>query len=294
MVIEPMLAELAARFDPDTVNIKTPFGVGNAAVFQLVAAWREKAWRNAELLVSAPTPQLRAAVAQQIELAAAAEATTIVAGNSYLPPPTTTVPRDAFCASHNATRRQRHTRSACPAPTDPPNPPAPPPAPRPPPVEPAGGGVDRDPLPAVAQTIRAAARRQRRGQAGPAWLSPGRGRLTGRRSLAAGAASTRNFAQDNSSAGHAEIVTVFCIARGRPGQERRGAGAGGSAEGGFRIRHHGPSWCVGQLYLNADIPEELAYYPTVRPELRLVTSGGPLDGSTRHYRDNLVAFAVQA
>ena len=37
MVIEPMLAELAARFDPDTVNIKTPFGVGNAAVFQLVA-----------------------------------------------------------------------------------------------------------------------------------------------------------------------------------------------------------------------------------------------------------------
>ena len=103
MVIEPMLAELAARFDRDTVNIKTPFGIGNAGVFQLVAAWREKAWRNAELLVSAPTPQLRAAVAQQIELTAAAEATTLVAGNTYLPPLTTTVPRDAFCASHNAT-----------------------------------------------------------------------------------------------------------------------------------------------------------------------------------------------
>jgi hypothetical protein len=102
MVIEPVLAELAARFDRDTVNIKTPFGVGNAGVFQLVAAWREKAWRNAELLVSAPTPELRAAVAQQIELTAAAEATTIVAGNSYLPPLTTTVPRDAFCASHHA------------------------------------------------------------------------------------------------------------------------------------------------------------------------------------------------
>jgi Family of unknown function (DUF5995) len=102
MVIEPMLAELAARFDPDTVNIKTPFGVGNAGLFQLVAAWREKAWRNAELLVSAPTPQLRAAVAEQIELAAATEATTIVAGNSYLPPLTTTGPRDAFCASHHA------------------------------------------------------------------------------------------------------------------------------------------------------------------------------------------------
>ena len=102
MVTEPMLAELAARFDPDTVNIKTPFGVGYTGVFQLVAAWREKAWRNAELLVSAPTPELRAVVAQQIELTAAAEATTIVAGNSYLPPLTTTVPRDTFCASHHA------------------------------------------------------------------------------------------------------------------------------------------------------------------------------------------------
>jgi hypothetical protein len=101
-VTEPMLAELAARFDPDTVNIETPFGVGNAGLFQLIAAWRERAWRNAELLVSAPTPELRAAVAQQIELTAAAEATTIVAGNSYLPPLRTTVPRDAFCASHNA------------------------------------------------------------------------------------------------------------------------------------------------------------------------------------------------
>jgi hypothetical protein len=97
-----MLAELAARFDPDTVNIETPFGVGYAGLFQLVAAWRERAWRNAELLVSAPTPALRAAVAQQIELTAAAEATTIVASSSYLPPLTTTVPRDAFCARHNA------------------------------------------------------------------------------------------------------------------------------------------------------------------------------------------------
>jgi hypothetical protein len=40
-------------------------------------------------------------VAQQIELAAAAEAATIVAANSYLPPLTTTGPRDVFCASHN-------------------------------------------------------------------------------------------------------------------------------------------------------------------------------------------------
>jgi Family of unknown function (DUF5995) len=102
MVTKPMLAELAARFDPDTVRIETPYGVGYTGVFQLVAAWREKAWRNAELLVSAPTPELRAAAAQQIELTAAAEATTIVASNSYLPPLTSTVRRDGFCASNNA------------------------------------------------------------------------------------------------------------------------------------------------------------------------------------------------
>ena len=101
-VTEPVLAELVARFDPETVNIETPFGAGHAGLFQLIAAWRERAWRNAELLVSAPTPELRAAVAQQIELTAATEATAIVAGNSYLPPLRTTAPRDAFCASHNA------------------------------------------------------------------------------------------------------------------------------------------------------------------------------------------------
>jgi reverse gyrase len=101
-VIEPMLAELAARFDPDSVSIATPFGVGHSGLLQVVAAWREQAWRNAELLVSAPTPELRAAVAQQIELTAAAEATTIVASTSYLPPLTTTMRRDAFCASNNA------------------------------------------------------------------------------------------------------------------------------------------------------------------------------------------------
>jgi Family of unknown function (DUF5995) len=101
-VTKPMLAELAARFDPDTVNIETPYGVGYAGLFQLIAAWRERAWRNAEMLVSAPTPELRAAVAQQIELTAATEATTIVASNSYLPPVTTTVRRDAFCARSHA------------------------------------------------------------------------------------------------------------------------------------------------------------------------------------------------
>ncbi|MGH8834808.1 MAG: DUF5995 family protein, partial [Actinomycetes bacterium] len=102
LVTEPLLAELAERIDPDTVTIETPFGVGYTGLFQLIAAWRERGWRNAELLVSAPTPELRAVVAQQIELTAANEAAAIVATNSYLPPLTTTGPRDAWCASHNA------------------------------------------------------------------------------------------------------------------------------------------------------------------------------------------------
>ena len=56
LVTEPLLAELAERIDPDTVTIETPFGVGYTGLFQLIAAWRERGWRNAELLVSAPTP----------------------------------------------------------------------------------------------------------------------------------------------------------------------------------------------------------------------------------------------
>ena len=49
-----------------------------------------------------------------------------------------------------------------------------------------------------------------------------------------------------------------------------------------------------ERYHKAEFPTELVYYPTVEPELRLVTCGGPFDPSTGHYRDNLVAFATQA
>jgi sortase (surface protein transpeptidase) len=49
-----------------------------------------------------------------------------------------------------------------------------------------------------------------------------------------------------------------------------------------------------ERYHKSEFPSELVYYPTVEPELRLVTCGGPFDPSTGHYRDNLVAFAAQA
>lgn len=98
-VIEPLVAEAAARFDPQLPNVRTPFGVGWTALLQALVLWREAAWRNAELLVSAPTPQARDLVAAQIEATAATTATTILAGTAYLPPVTSTMIRDNYCGS---------------------------------------------------------------------------------------------------------------------------------------------------------------------------------------------------
>jgi hypothetical protein len=101
-VTQPLLAETSARFDRDTAMIATPYGVGYTALFQQVQAWRERAWRYAELLSEAPTAEARALVAQAIETNAAVEAQSIVATYSYLPPVTATNARDAFCATYNA------------------------------------------------------------------------------------------------------------------------------------------------------------------------------------------------
>jgi hypothetical protein len=47
-------------------------------------------------------------------------------------------------------------------------------------------------------------------------------------------------------------------------------------------------------YTKAAFPSDLVYYPTLEPELRLVTCGGPIDVGTGHYSENLVVFAAQA
>lgn len=98
---KPLIAELAARFDPTVDDASDPFGITNTALFQLVSAWREAAWRNAEALVSAPDAATRAQVAASIENTATTEAKTIMATQSYLPPLTTAGPRDQFCATHH-------------------------------------------------------------------------------------------------------------------------------------------------------------------------------------------------
>ena len=101
-VVQPLLTELAARLDSDVVHLVTPYGVGYTGLFQTLQAWRERAWRNAELLTNAPTAQVRAVVAQEIEVAAATEASSLALANTYVPPLTTSGPRNTFCARHNA------------------------------------------------------------------------------------------------------------------------------------------------------------------------------------------------
>jgi hypothetical protein len=85
-VIEPLLAEVATRYDPtaDDTQINGT-QLDEAALLQLAVAWRELAWRNAELLVAAPTPAARALVAAQIEQTAAIEANLIIVATSYTP-----------------------------------------------------------------------------------------------------------------------------------------------------------------------------------------------------------------
>lgn len=99
-VVQPLLAEESARFDPAIMNMTTPYGTGYTGFFQMLAAWRETAWRNAEALTNATTDADRAAVAQQIEDYAASTAAGIIASNSYSPPLTTTASRDAYCSVH--------------------------------------------------------------------------------------------------------------------------------------------------------------------------------------------------
>jgi hypothetical protein len=97
----PLIAEFAARFDPSINSASDPYGITNAALFQMVSAWRENAWRNAEALVSAPDAAARAVVAASIETQANTAAQAILSSQSYIPLLNSTGPRDAFCAVHN-------------------------------------------------------------------------------------------------------------------------------------------------------------------------------------------------
>src|SRR4051794_12122380 len=97
----PLIAEFAARFDPSMDDTADPYGIGNAALFQMVSLWRGKARRNAEALVSAPNDAARAVVSANIEAQANQVAQGILNSQSYMPLVNSTATRDSFCASHN-------------------------------------------------------------------------------------------------------------------------------------------------------------------------------------------------
>jgi hypothetical protein len=99
-VVQPLVAEEAAHYDPAIALVPTPYGVGYTGLMQLLVAWREQAWREAEQLVAAPTAHARDLVAQTIEQNAAASARSIVASTTYAPPLTGSAQRDRYCATH--------------------------------------------------------------------------------------------------------------------------------------------------------------------------------------------------
>ncbi len=97
--IQPVLDEIAARFDPTATQYG---GLGTAGALQLIATWRDLAWHNAELLAAAPTPEARSLVALTIEATSAVEAEALVATNDYLPLLQSSAPSDHWCAAHGA------------------------------------------------------------------------------------------------------------------------------------------------------------------------------------------------
>lgn len=100
-VVQPLVAELADRYDPSIERMQTPYGVGYTGLMQVLLAWRENAWRAAEQLVAAPDAAARARVAAGIEESAAASARALVAQSAYTPPLTSTTGRDEHCAARS-------------------------------------------------------------------------------------------------------------------------------------------------------------------------------------------------
>jgi hypothetical protein len=99
-VTDDLYAEIARRFDPTIDDTNLPgTTVDDAGVFQLIPAWREIAWRNAERLVTAATPEERAFVADGIEAYAASQAETIRQTQAYALTQNSSM-RDAYCAAH--------------------------------------------------------------------------------------------------------------------------------------------------------------------------------------------------
>ena len=99
-VTDDVIAEVARRFDPTIDDANLPTTLDDFVLFQSIASWRETAWRHAELLAQAPTPEARELVAQEIEDYAASQARAIRMATQYLPLSGGSAARDAYCATH--------------------------------------------------------------------------------------------------------------------------------------------------------------------------------------------------
>jgi hypothetical protein len=100
-VTEPLIAEVARRFDPSISGLDVQGTQLDATtLFQAIVVWRETAWRNAELLVAAKSAAARATVAAEIEAHAATIQSTLKTANAYVPLVTSSAGRDAFCSTH--------------------------------------------------------------------------------------------------------------------------------------------------------------------------------------------------
>jgi len=101
-----LLTEAAKYLDPSVDDGDMPgTSIDNSAMVQLLVSWREAAWRNAERLAQAPSPEARAQVAQEIEDGAAYTAMSL--RSSYLYNGVTNgtaAARNAFCATHRVNR----------------------------------------------------------------------------------------------------------------------------------------------------------------------------------------------
>jgi hypothetical protein len=96
----PLIAELSARLDRSMDDTSLPLHLDAVATGNVMYAWREQAWRNAELLASASTPLAKDLVTATIDANSVTQATTYSTALSYLPPVTTSADRNAWCAVH--------------------------------------------------------------------------------------------------------------------------------------------------------------------------------------------------
>ncbi len=96
-VPDELIPEIATRFDPTIDDGDLPTMVDDVASFQVIPAWRETAWRNAERLVGAKTAAQRALVAADIEAYAASQAALLRQATAYRLGRDSTA-RDAYCA----------------------------------------------------------------------------------------------------------------------------------------------------------------------------------------------------